>query len=195
MMLNELIKNKNAYWLLLGFMAVAQVVVPSYMIYTSEKTIEQGEVYNFELGAIDPYDPFRGKYIILNPKENFLTGYSAPCVDCKLYATFFTDDRGLAQINSLSTIVPHQSSYLTIDSFTASTSDMGTAGTVISYPFEKYFMNEHKAKPAEDLIRKMQRDTSIVTYAQVSILNGKAQVLRVMSGEHDIIDLLNRPVE
>lgn len=189
--MEELIKNKNIYWILFALMILAQIVVPTYMVLSSDKTITEGRIYKFELQAIDPYDPFRGKYIILEPKENYLEGYEAECTACKLYATFTEDADGFAQLASLSRAKPQTDNFIHVESQSNDTVRNNKRGTIIAYPFRKYFLNEKKAKPAEDLIRSMTRDSSVTTYANVAVLNGHAQVLDIMIGDDNLLDLID----
>ena len=88
--------------------------------------------------------------------------------------------------------MPQKNDYLIVESISITTERNGQSGTTISYPFDKYYMNEEKVKPAENLLLKAQRDTSLVTYAQVAILDGEAQVLRVNIGDENIIDMVEK---
>jgi len=185
-------KNSKLFWALFTVMVLVQIAVPAYMAYSSEETRAEGRIYKFELGAIDPYDPFRGKFIILNPRENFLSGYHASCIDCPLYASFTENERGFAELTALSDYSPASSEYIQVTSRSNNTMRGQERGTLITYPFSKYFMNEHKAKPAEDLIRAARRDTTRSTYAEVSVLNGKAQVLNIMIDDDNLLDLLDK---
>ncbi|MFT6335526.1 MAG: putative membrane-anchored protein [Halioglobus sp.] len=46
-------------------MILAQLYVPAKMIWNSESTIKDGKAYKFKTQPVDPYDPFRGKFIDL----------------------------------------------------------------------------------------------------------------------------------
>ncbi|MDR2850138.1 MAG: GDYXXLXY domain-containing protein [Verrucomicrobiota bacterium] len=50
--------------LLLG--VAAQFGVVASMIVTRELTLRRGKAFTFETAPIDPFDPFRGKYVTLN---------------------------------------------------------------------------------------------------------------------------------
>ena len=111
-----MIKNKKLQWALFILMAIAQLSIPIWMILSKENTKTGGKVYKFELEALDPYDPFRGKYIILNPKQNFFhINTNEETKKKHMHATFVEDSLGFAIINNLHTEMPTHSDYLTIE--------------------------------------------------------------------------------
>ena len=63
-------KNKNIIIILFLLVALAQLFVPAQMIYNQEDILDTGKLVKFQCEPIDPNDPFRGKYITLNFKEN-----------------------------------------------------------------------------------------------------------------------------
>ena len=75
---------------------------------------------------------------------------------------------------------PGHSDYLstTIDYITEN--DDKEKKLVLNYPFNRFYMEESKAKPAEDAHWEASRDTSQITYALVNIKNGKAVLKNVL---------------
>jgi len=132
------VQNKLFLFLLFGVMVLLQWFVPSKMIWNQEDILTNGELYKFECKPIDPYDPFRGKYITL---ENVVIAEASSTIDIK-------GTQDVAQY--------------------------------INFPFNRYYMEESKAKPAEDFIRESARDSLLSTYAIVMIKDGNAVLKDVM---------------
>lgn len=192
-----MIKNKSLQWALFICMAIAQLAVPIWMIYSKEKTKTEGKIFKFELTAIDPYDPFRGKYIILNPKENSFklnTKRQEQTRTESMYATFVHDSIGFAKLDNLSNVKPAHPNYIKV-----ATEGMIIKGDIhpvtIRYPFDRYYMNEYKAKSAEDLTREISLDSTSLAYAVVAVLNGKASLISVEVDGLPIESLLNESAQ
>jgi hypothetical protein len=52
--------------LLLGLVFLAQWLVPVSMILGRERVLEKGTEVKFRVVPVDPYDPFRGRYVRIN---------------------------------------------------------------------------------------------------------------------------------
>ena len=90
--------NKKVTLLLFILLALVQLYVPAMMILRREEIIATGSEYKFETAPVDPYDPFRGRYITLNFQET-----RVPVTDLSdwkegdvVYAVLGTDEEGLA---------------------------------------------------------------------------------------------------
>lgn len=190
-----MIKNKKLKWLLFTAMAVAQIAVPVWMILSKENVIREGKTYKFELQAIDPYDPFRGKYIILEPKENSFTIKTAEQPKQRhMYATFDEDSLGFALIKNLFAEEPDHNDYLKVE-IRGMLQKGNTLPVDVIYPFDRYYMNEYRAKAAEDLSRSVARDSSRISYAEVSILKGSSTLRGVFVDGTPIEELISESVE
>lgn len=174
-----MINHSKLTWVIFGLMAIAQLAVPIWMIWGSKMTANEGKLYKFELDVVDPADPFRGKYIVLEPKKNgFHINTDQQKHADKMYASFTTDARGFAAIESLAIEPPAHVDYLTVK-VSGWLRKAHILPVTIHYPFDRYYMNEHKAKPAEDLVRASTRDSLSVCYAEVYIHKGQALVSAV----------------
>lgn len=58
--------KKISFYLLIGYFLL-QLVFPGYFIYRHYNTLYTGESYKFAVEPYDPYDPFRGRYVALQP--------------------------------------------------------------------------------------------------------------------------------
>lgn len=164
---------------------IIQWWVPLSMILSQEKTISVGNSFKFETLPIDPHDPYRGKYIVLNFKANRYQKDSFEKVARKqpAYVSIDTDSLGFARVKDVSLEIPASTS----DYVKAYVRSNGSGGKLfIEYPFNKYYMDEFKALPAEQIVRSAQRDSSTVCYAIVKLLDGKAALKDVMINDVSI---------
>ena len=185
-----MISNKKVMWFIFGLMVCAQLLTPAQMIYAKHLVKLKGITYKFELQAIDPSDPFRGKYIILRPKS---VDYTTRNPEAKLHgnvcASLETDSLGYAKITALSTAAPDHTNYLKVDSYQRSRTDTSMIVRIL-YPFDRYYMNEHKSLPAERLTRAAVLDSTKTCYAEVAIYNGQFSLISVKINDEDIENLI-----
>ena len=162
---------------IIGFIltCIAQLFIPAKMIMDQEDILNSGTEYKFRTRPVDPNDPFRGKYITLDYQDN-----TFPINDRdnwryreEVFVQLTTDGEGFAQIKNVTKSVPNSAEYLkaTIQYVNAKND---AYELVIDYPFDRYYMEESKAKPAEDAYRNANRDTAQIAYALVYVKNGGA---------------------
>ncbi len=174
---------KDAKPYLLAFLALTliQWYVPLHMIYKKEKVHKTGREYKFRISPVDPIDFFRGKYIALHYQEstvktsdeqNWTAGEIA-------YVLLTTDEQGFAKIQSVSKEEPKgQSNFFKAQ--VAFVSRDGSNTLRLSYPFDRFYMQEFKANEAEQLYWQKLRDTSNTVYALVGIRDGEAVLKDVL---------------
>lgn len=63
-------KNKKILFILFITVVIAQLFIPVKIILNKEDILKTGTAFKFKTAPIDPTDPFRGEYIILNFDEN-----------------------------------------------------------------------------------------------------------------------------
>lgn len=151
-------------------MILAQLLVPSKMIWDQQSVTSEGETFHFRTEPVDPTDPFRGKYITLSFKDDYVLtdsteiwGYNETA-----YAELETDEQGFAYVTRLHKERPsHTENYvqLTVNSY-------GGEGVNVEFPFNRFYMEESKAYDAELAYRNSQWDEEIETYAVVYVRNG-----------------------
>lgn len=174
--------NKKFFVLaLFMIMVLAQLYVPAKMIFDREGVLAMGKDFKFKSAPIDPTDPFRGKYITLNyeaieyPVEDISEWVNGEYV----YVHLKTDADGYAAIVDLSKEKPEDS----VDYVKARVnyvSEYNQKKIVLSYPFDRFYMEESKAYDAELAYRESLQDTSQVTYALISVKDGEAVIKDVM---------------
>ena len=168
--------------------ALIQLAIPVKSIYDQEQILAHGKEFKFRTAPVDPNDPFRGKYIALRFKENTIN--VAPYEKWKqgdeIYAHINEDKNGFAQLTYASKAKPTNHKHYIVAKIRRVKTSMDEKNNItnieisIQYPFDRFYMEESKAKAAEDLYRKSTADQKKITYALVNVKKGKATLKDVM---------------
>jgi uncharacterized membrane-anchored protein len=149
--------------------ALAQLAVPAWMIHGHERTLTHGETFEFEVRPVDPYDPFRGRYVRLAlspdrmPLPEETGGWRMPERDELVYVVLGRDEDGLATFEAVSAEPPDADAYLAVHAWRGA--DFPPEGETprpalyIELPFDRYYLNEELAPEAERLVWP-RRDTA-----------------------------------
>ncbi len=185
--------NKKIILPLFLLMVLAQLYVPTKMIIDSETTLQKGQAYKFKTIPVDPNDPFRGKFIVLRYEANrfevpinkdFIEGQS-------VYVSLTNDADGYAQISAITPQAPLN----TNDFVQAHISYILTHDTskelTISYPFNRYYMEESKAYAAEKAYNEASRQPHNISYALVTIKDGQAVLQDVLINGISIVSIVD----
>ncbi len=184
-------KNKNIIIILFLLVVIAQLFVPSQMIYNQEDILNTGKIVKFQCEPIDPNDPFRGKYITLNFKETGIKVKNLKYWNSNetVFAKIETSKDGFAKIKSISKTEPTDNSIyleLKINYITEYNNDNKI---YLDFPFNRFYMNEYKAKNAEKVYAESTIDTTKIAYAVVATKNGKAIIKDVLIDNVSIKEL------
>ena len=178
---------------LFAIMVIAQIYVPTQMIWQNEHIIHDGTEYHFRTAPVDPTDPFRGKYITLNYLDDQLEIKKELELhyDDEVYVTFSVNEDGFAIPESASKEKPlNNSAYLKTSFDYISISDLEHQKVAFSYDFNRFYMEESKAYAAEKFYQNANRDTAQEAYAVVYLYDGDAVVNDVMIDGVSIVDLV-----
>ncbi|WP_299889386.1 GDYXXLXY domain-containing protein [uncultured Lacinutrix sp.] len=184
-------KKKLQYaFMLFILVAIAQLFVPIQMILGQEKVLNEGEVYKFKTRPIDPSDPYRGKYITLRYDIN-----TANTKDTlwerkeEVYVYLKKDSLGFAELVEVSkTPLAIDNDYVLAET---SWYNRNSKKLNFNLPFNRFYMEETKAKPAEDAFRIAQRDSlPNNTYGLVYIKDGEAVLKDVLINDMSIADYI-----
>ena len=176
--------NKSIYITLLFLLFAIQLFVPAQMIYQQEDTLVTGTAYKFKTEPIDPTDPFRGKFIVLNyDMDSFQTledgwyDYEGP-----VYVYLKKDTKGFASVKTVSRTVLDST-----DDYVIAESNYNN-GDIVNFdlPFNRFYMNENKAIDAEISVRNAQRDTTKICYGLVFVKGGNAVLEKVFIDDKPI---------
>ncbi len=170
---------------LFALTALVQIAAPLYNVFRWNNVLENGRQFKFRTAPVDPADPFRGRYVQLRfDAENVqlpepLKGGSLYRVP--LYALIDEDKDGFAYVKNLVKEEPATDSYVKVSGCYPVWRDGKSSETDyhVSFPFDRYYMNERKAPDAENAYRSMNRngaDAVKNSYATVRV-KGKIAIL------------------
>jgi len=168
--------------------ALVQWFVPGKMIFDREAILKNGQTFRFLTEPVDPSNPFVGKYIILNFKEERFT-VSNPdkySYNQDIYVLLQNDSSGFAHVKGISATAPAAGSAFV----KAKVRWINAKEIMINYPFDKYYMDEFKAPKAENAYREANIDTSRKTWAVIKVWKGNAVTENVMIDNKPIFDLI-----
>lgn len=175
-----------------GLVAVAQLAVPFRMISRKQRVVDNGTEYKFKLRPVDPTDPFRGEYVILNyaaldgafalPDTSRRTG------EFDGFALLGQGPDGFVRITGLAEEEPVTGDYIRVTGWKG-TYDAGGTDSIrgLGPEFDRYYLEEGGGHIAEDLVR-WRPDTNALREAYA--------VVRVYKGDGVVRDLIigGRPV-
>jgi uncharacterized membrane-anchored protein len=181
--------NMKIVLVLFVVLACIQLFVPAKMIFDGEHILANGKEFKFRTAPVDPNDPFRGKYLTLQYKEDhyFSMGETWNTGE-KVFVELFTDTDGYAAIQYITKSQPEESKDYVIAK--VDYQDTGQDLVYIHYPFDRFFVEESKAAAAEMLYNKVQSDSSKVTYALVNVKGGAAVLKDIKINEKSILEQL-----
>lgn len=183
-------KNKNILIILFLFVVMAQLFVPSQMIYNQEDILNTGKIVKFQCEPIDPNDPFRGKYITLKFKESAIKVKNLKEWNSNetIFAKIETSKDGFAKIKSISRTEPTDNSIYLKLKINYITEYEGNK-IYLDFPFNRFYMNENKAKNAEKVYTESTIDTTKIAYALIATKNGEAVIKDVLIDNISIKEL------
>jgi uncharacterized membrane-anchored protein len=164
---------------------------------------------------VDPNDPFRGKYIVLDFDisrfdMDTLHGFER---GQKVYISFIKDSLGFDVIKEVSTdplkskgpylttnidYINRNNTFVVVEQIDSTDAEEENLNKVemdeISFdlPFRRFYLEESKAPVAEDLYRTGISDTTGRTYGLVYLLNGEARIKDVIIRDTSILERLRR---
>lgn len=168
-------------------LVILLAVLAAAVYYPVEKILsfEYPEVppreFRFRTGAVDPYDPFRGRYVTLNPLPNSVkAGNAAENGSRKYrYAVLTEGKDGFAEVVRLAESPPEGEPFVRIDYSYMTHEWQGNKKSEeayhrFSFPFNRFYLNEELAPEAEKLVADIIRKNadgcvlSVLVYADGS---------------------------
>ncbi len=163
----------NKKFIFIG-LVFAQLLAPSYIVALREIILRKGAVYKFKTAPVDPYDIFRGRYVALSTNQRSVKVSSGEKFERgeMVYLVLGKDKEGFAKVIEAKHNPPKGKDY--VKSKATYKSDFYVH---FNLPFNRYYMNEHKAPKAERLYRRSQRlGIKNKSYILVRVLNGKTSI-------------------
>lgn len=191
-------QKKNKKWWFFAAAILAQFIVMFLWVLRSNDTLENGTIYKFRLQGYDPHDPFRGKYLRIQFKDNIMEmqneDEAMTIINAlEVYAKFSVDDEGFAMPMSLSQSISDNALKVEVtrDYFS---SEMTSIRIRIQYPFDRLWMNQKECPVAEKVVNKALSGNKHV-YALVSIKNGDGVLKDIEVDGVSIKDLVKKERE
>lgn len=171
-------KNINK-WVIPAFilLCLAQLYLPLKMIADQEAVVREGKPFRFKVAPLDPNDPFRGKYITLRYEADSVKvkDVNEWMRNPKVYVLLDTDLQGYAVIRGISASRPDdQSNYVQASVAPLNHPDKNTLH--ITYPFNRFYMEESKAVKAEKMFLETLSNSQSNSYAEIYVRNGQAVI-------------------
>ncbi len=178
-------------------LCIAQWLVPATMIADQESILGTGKSFKFKTQPVDPTDPFRGSYITLYfDQDKFNVTDTSWMIGEPIFVLLKQDSNGFATISNVVRERPEGTDYVKAKvqyiSWKYGYSRAENKAINIEYPFERFYVEESKAKGTERVYRENNRSDSTTTYALVHIKNGNAALKDVMINDESIIDIVKR---
>lgn len=153
-------------------LAVAQVALVLGMIASHEMLLRQGKQIKLRTAPVDPYDPFRGRFVTLDfdiardikiatREDNFMEGK-------QIYLLLREDDQGLAQRAGWSFQRPVNQDYIK-----ATVRYMYNQNASVTLPCDRYYLDEDLAPKAEKVYRDYSRRDTREAYVTARIQDGR----------------------
>lgn len=179
--------------MLFSLVVLGQLAVPGWMIVSHERVLHKGEVFKFKTAPIDPRDPFRGEYVMLNfeaesgqwPDPAQGEGYT----DRSAFATLATGNTGYAILSGLSSERPTSGPYVKVTYYSAN----DTTVDRVSLPFDRFYLEEGDGHKTESLVYQPNVETGpeMPAYALVRVYDGEAVIEDLIVGDRPIHEWLD----
>jgi uncharacterized membrane-anchored protein len=178
---------------LLVVLSAAQLTAAAWSIVRYELTLAAGSVYKVKTVPVDPADPFRGRYVAIQPVLTLpnpvvpevgslldQVGVFRPNAARKTaYVVLSNDAAGFARADEVVSEPPRTGDYLEIAGArlrTIGSVEQGRQPEVVRevvLPFDRYYMAEAAAPAAEQRYREAsRRGTNRDTWITVRVRNG-----------------------
>jgi len=152
-------------------MVAVQLGAPTSMIAKRALTLRNGELYKIKCAPVDPYDPFRGKFVQLGVQlDGDLTWKGTPLLrNQEVFVPIEKDEDGFAVTSGISLTKPESGDYIKAK---VRWNSAGSQNIPLSFPFDRYYLEEGIALDAERAYRSATRDEEKPTYITVRIRSG-----------------------
>jgi len=168
---------------LFGIAAITQLFVVGSMIVNHENVLTNGTQYKMKAVPVDPYDPFRGKYVRLSVKNSLeleLTDtYKA---GEKVYAILDVDKLGFSTISAIQRKKPTHQKFIKTKITSAyfghklNSDKIDMFRVILDLPFQRFYMEESVAPKAEILYRKHSQRNEENAHITFRVLKGEALI-------------------
>jgi len=188
--------NHMVKWLVFAVLIGLNFWVPASMIYRQARTEEAGTLVKFRTMPVDPYDPFRGRYVRLRFDSQSVAladPEKQPVRGQRVFARVEVDSSGFGRFGEALLEEPNEGLYVTAEAGYG----RGDGTVNLRLPFERYYMNERVAPKAERAYAEANRIERGVVGADQSFSDENYAAVRILNGNTAIdgVFLENTPIE
>jgi uncharacterized membrane-anchored protein len=170
--IQSIYQSKNFQFVSLLIVILLQIAFALNMIFNSENTLNNGRLYKFKCAPVDPFDPFRGKFVSLRfEAETFRSFDESLTLHKEYFASVRTNTKGNAEIYNLNEVQPEDGDYFKVKIIRKSGRNV-----ILEFPFNRYYIEESKAKAAELVYRERPELATAFVY----IANGRTVLDKIM---------------
>jgi uncharacterized membrane-anchored protein len=177
--------------ILFAVVSLAQWAAPLSQILKFERTLSEGTLIRLKCSAPDPYDPLRGRYLAVRPEQD--DAPIAKGTDLRAgqfaYASLQTNTDGLTTLREVTAEPPASGDYVRVTCSWPS-SDMAH----ITWPFDRFYLNEALAPEADKWFAESIRDTKGIV-AEVRVYQGLAVLENLTFDGKSFRDILKERVK
>ncbi|MBI9105857.1 MAG: GDYXXLXY domain-containing protein [Spirochaetales bacterium] len=176
--------RKSIFFIIFILCAAAQLFLSVSSVVFNERVLARGEVHRFRTVPVDPYDPFRGKYVDLDFDLSLTSSDSGRYQDGeKVFVILERGADGYSDFSSISDTSPSAGNFIKMEIDYISGDEI-----YFNIPFDRYYIDEDYAEEAE---RAYQRESiGTETYIEVRVLNGRSVIEELFLGGLPVIDYL-----
>ncbi len=181
--------NKKVILNLFICLSLVQIAVPASMIHKWETTLREGRQYRFRTAPVDPYDPFRGRYVALRLQADSAPAPrgEVPFPGQKVYAILNQDEEGFARIAEVSLKRPQGDNFIQ-----ASVSHANQSKVYLKLPFDRYYAEEKTAPAIERSYRRYSRMDLQDAYITVRIKSGVGVLEELYIKDMPVLEFLRK---
>lgn len=187
-------------WIFIGY-AIILLLIPTYIIGSSETILSSGKLYKFRMEGVDPFDFFRGNYLTISiDTDDISTDKSDWKSGETVYLSIDVNEEGFAYFDEALPEPPKKGDYVEsrvvrwwemynvrdIGGFEGRSNERSTVDVEIPNNLNKYFINEKYAKNGEYITGR--RQTSAVLH--VRVLNGGVRIEDIYIGSTPLMKFL-----
>ncbi len=157
---------------------LAQLLAVGGGILRHERALGSGTAYRFELAPVDPYDPFRGRYVALafDVERSRVPAPPGAEPGDLLYVVLENDANGFARIRALRVERPTEG-----DVVRARYEASYEGVTQLDLPFDRFYAEESEARRLERELAR--REPTSRSYAIVRVLDGHGVIESLVVNE------------
>ena len=173
-------KGKKSKIILICIATIMQVSILINIIMEHKTILKEGAKFKMKAKIVDPYDPFRGRFIKIQINESIEIETTENIMQGDTIKIALTEKEGFAEIEDIkkkglknSVFIKTRVKKLRI---IENKENKKKVRITIDLPLKRFYMKENIAKKVEALIQKRKNISRENTYITFRVLNGKALI-------------------